>query len=125
MKVPTPFPAVFLKVFLIGIVVVALLSGTVVTFLLRLEIDQIFNIFEGLLWVNIAAFLAWRSFKQKEYRKLLFGSSMSFLLFGVSDFIEVYTRAWYSPPALFLLKAACVLSFIIHLGIYYRLKRKP
>jgi hypothetical protein len=32
--------------------------------------------------------------------------------FGVSDIIEVFTGAWWSPPALLILKAVCLFGLI-------------
>jgi hypothetical protein len=40
-------------------------------------------------------------------------TSMIFLLFGLSDIVEVQTGAWWKPWWLFLWKASCVLGFII------------
>lgn len=124
MKVPTPFPAVFIKTVVIGVVIIAVFSGMIVSFLFQLDIDQIFNLFEGFLWVCIAAILAHRTIKQNHHSRLLFGASVSFLLFGVSDFIEMQTRTWHAPPALLTLKIACIVSFVIHLILYYKIKTK-
>ena len=124
MKISTPLPAVLVYVGFIGIVVVATISGSLVQFILRLEADQLFNFFEGLLWTAIGLAFTWRAFKESKYRRLQIGAAVSFLLFGISDFIEMLTGAWYTPWTLFALKAACVLSFLIHLRIYMKTKKK-
>ncbi len=77
--------------------------------------DQIFNLCEGLLWLAIAAALMWRAPKNGLPRKLSVGAALSFALFGISDFIEVGTRAWYWPWPLLVLKAACVALLLAHL----------
>ena len=124
MKIPTPLPAVLVYVGFIGIVVVAIISGSLVQFIIRLEAGQAFNFFEGILWTLIGILFAWRAVRQNEYRGLQIGASVSFLLFGISDFIEMRTGAWYSPWSRFVLKAACVLSFLILLRVYMNTKKK-
>ena len=124
MKIPTPLPAVLVYVGFIGIVVVAIISGSLVQFIIRLEAGQAFNFFEGILCTLIGILFAWRAVRQNEYRGLQIGASVSFLLFGISDFIEMRTGAWYSPWSLFVLKAACVLSFLILLRVYMNTKKK-
>ena len=87
------------------------------------EPDQTFNLAEGILWTVLAILFFVRSHKFPAWRTLMLGTSLSFLLFGISDFIEVRTRAWYEPWSLFVLKAACVLSLLIHF-ILYRCRKK-
>ncbi len=89
-------------------------------FLPGLDADQIFNLCEGLLWVLIAAALIYRASKHGLPSKLAVGAALSFALFGISDFIEIGTRAWYSPWPLLALKIACVVSLLAHL--YLRAK---
>ncbi len=124
MKIPTPFPVVLVEVGVIGFVVIGIFSGSLLQFITRLEPDQAFNFFEGILWTVIGIAFAWRSLRNTIYRRLQIGASVSFLLFGVSDFIEMRTGAWYTPWTLFALKAVCVLSFLIHLRIYMTTKNK-
>lgn len=124
MKIPTPFPAVLWEAGLLGIFLIAIASGYLWDFIDRLQPDQLFNFVEGLLWTAIGLIFAWRTFKKSKFRRLEMGASVSFLLFGVSDFIEMRTGAWYTPWTLFALKAACVLSFLIHLRIYMTMKSK-
>jgi len=124
MKIPTPFPVVLLELGVIGFIIIAIFSGSLLGFIAGLEADQAFNFFEGLLWIAIGFVFAWRAFKNPEYRSLQIGASVSFLLFGVSDFIEMRTGAWYTPWTLLALKTACVLSFLIHLRIYMIQKSK-
>jgi len=90
-----------------------------------LEFDQIFNLLEGILWIAIALVFAFarRSRKEPIYRPLLIRCSITFLLFGISDLIEIKTRAWYSPWSLLALKAACVASLVYHFFAYLRMRR--
>jgi len=55
-------------------------------------------------------------------------TTLSFLLFGGSDIVEVQTGAWWSPWWLFVWKASCVLSMAILFWVYLRdrpLANKP
>ena len=123
-KIPTPFPVVLYEAGLLGIIFIAIASGYLWEFINNLEPDQIFNFFEGLLWTAIGLVFSWHAIRKTKYRRLQIGASFSFLLFGVSDFIEMRTGAWYTPWTLFALKAACVLSFLLHLRIYTTMKNK-
>ena len=87
-----------------------------------MEIDQIFNLCEGIMWVVIALILAIKAVKQRQYRRFSIWASVSFLLFGVSDFIEMKTGAWWEPWPLLLLKAVCVASFLACLVSYRKCK---
>ena len=124
MKIPTPFPVVLVELGVIGFIVIGISSGSLLEFISRLEVDQAFNFFEGLLWTTIGFAFACRAIRKTKYRKLQTGASVSFGLFGVSDFIEMRTGAWYTPWTLFAFKAACVLLFLIHLRIYMTQKNK-
>ena len=121
---PTPFPVVLVELSVLGFIVIGIFSGSVLQFINRLEPDQAFNFFEGLLWTAIGVAFAWHAFRKAEYRRLQVGASVSFILFGISDFIEMRTGAWYIPWTLFLLKAACVISFLSLLRIYMITKKK-
>jgi hypothetical protein len=110
MRFSSPFPLALIETGTIGMVMVT-------------EPDQIFNLGEALLWILISFILAYNSIRHKSNRVLLCGASLSFFLFGISDFIEMHTRAWYHPWPLFALKASCVVSFILHLVCYAKQKR--
>ena len=115
----------FVEACIIGLAILATLAASIfVPFVIRLDIDQIFNFFEALLWISISLVLAYRSARNGEFRTLLLGASLSFFIFGVSDFIEMQSGAWYTPLTLFALKGACVISFVIHLVIYSKRNRK-
>ncbi|MDL5050414.1 hypothetical protein QQ054_30900 [Oscillatoria amoena NRMC-F 0135] len=61
-------------------------------------------------------------FQKTEYRKLAQGTSVFVFLFGVSDLIEVWSRAWWTPWWLFLLKAICVIGMAG--GVFLAIRRK-
>jgi hypothetical protein len=88
-----------------------------------MSFDQFFNLGEGLLWIGIATVILVQTARSPKPRRLAYGAALSFALFGLSDFIEVQTRAWYAPWPLLALKAACVASLGVHLFCYLRQKR--
>ena len=88
-----------------------------------MEADQIFNLCEGILWIIIAAVLAFQIRRNPEYRDFLIVSSVAFFVFGLSDFIEMGTRAWYTPFWLLILKGGCILTFVLTLRGYLRRKK--
>ncbi len=92
-------------------------------FLADLDFDQIFNLCEGVLWVSIATALIYHASRNGLPCKLAVGAAFSFALFGISDFIEIGTRAWYSPWPLLALKIACVISLLAHLYLRVRATR--
>ncbi|MEQ9069930.1 MAG: hypothetical protein RLO18_24575 [Gimesia chilikensis] len=92
------------------------------SFLQSLELDQILNLAEAILWISIAGLFLVRLPRLQQNRDLAITCSIAFALFGVSDLIEVSTRAWYQPLPLFILKAVCVITFVT-IYITYRKRR--
>ena len=92
------------------------------SFIQSLELDQILNLAEAILWISIAGLFLVRLRLLQQNRDLAIACSIAFALFGVSDLIEVSTRAWYQPLPLFILKAVCVITFIT-VYITYRKRR--
>jgi len=88
-----------------------------------MEVDQIFNFCEGTLWIIIAVILAFLIRAKKECRDILIISSAAFLVFGFSDYIEINSRAWYTPFWLLLMKGACIVTFVFALRAYLKRKR--
>lgn len=86
--------------------------------------DQIFNLVEGLVWLAIAAVLLARVRRVPQHRDILRVAAVAFILFGITDFIEIRTRAWYSPPWLLAWNAACVTTLFGCLLAYVRRRRK-
>jgi len=80
-----------------------------------------FNLCEGLLWIGVAMALAVAFHRTHQYRDYALAGGLIFLAFGISDFVELGTGAWYRPWWLLLWKAACVLSFIV---VYARFRKR-
>jgi hypothetical protein len=81
------------------------------------------NYIEAALWgvigVVLFAFAAGRAGARRRRAAVAAGT---FVLFGVSDVIEVRTGAWWRPWWLLAWKAACVFSLVVLLVGHYRTK---
>ncbi|MEM6930504.1 MAG: hypothetical protein AAF602_26440 [Myxococcota bacterium] len=83
----------------------------------------VFNLVEALVWFTygIAVLVASRRTPHRGVGRV---AGATFLLFGLSDLVELYTRAWYRPWWLAVYKAGCV---VVLAGCYlgYRRQRAP
>jgi hypothetical protein len=80
------------------------------------------NIIEGVVWIVISLFLLHGSVKcANEMKHIVLLSSVFFFIFGISDFIEAHTGAWYKPISLLLLKGCCICFFLYCLQRYRRI----
>jgi hypothetical protein len=77
------------------------------------EFDQWFNFGEALWWMALAAVLLFRARIPSRSRMSALAASAWFFLFGISDLIEIHTRAWFRPWPLLLFKTACVLALVL------------
>jgi hypothetical protein len=76
------------------------------------------NYWECALWSSIGlVFLGF--FIARRHTDLLIGF-IAFALFGLSDYIEAHTGAWWRPWWLLALKGGCVLVFVILLYRHWR-----
>ena len=82
------------------------------------------NYVEAGLWIAIALAFAASCVWRGSDKKTCVAAALTFLLFGVSDIVEVQTGAWWRPWWLFAWKAACVLSMICLLVRWLR-RRTP
>ena len=72
-----------------------------------------FNFVEGFFWIAIAVGAVLRSRKTSgKIRRSLRMAALLFLLFGVSDFVELSTGAWWRPWWLLTWKATCVVGLL-------------
>lgn len=71
--------------------------------------------------MSMACFLGVSSrFVRADLRTVAVVAALTLVAFGVSDIIEIYTGAWYNPPALLVLKAVCIVAL---LGCYLRYRK--
>ena len=72
-----------------------------------------FNLTEGFFWLLIAAVLLSASWRKQQFRRYLIIAALLFILFGVSDFVEVHTGVWWRPWWLFVWNAACLIGLLV------------
>ncbi|MGD1807765.1 hypothetical protein ACP6PL_20340 [Dapis sp. BLCC M126] len=83
------------------------------------------NYIEAVIWFIFAGSFAISAIKNRELVRLhRIVATLTFLLFGLSDIVEVQTGAWWHPWWLFVWKSLCVLSMfcllIFHVKIGYK-----
>ena len=83
------------------------------------DIVEAGNYFEGVLWLVVAAGVA-VALIRPTFRDLKAVAAVNFAAFGISDFVEAQTGAWWRPWWLFTWKALCVLAMLGLLGDYLR-----
>lgn len=75
---------------------------------------EIFNAAEAAWWFLLAALAAAFGAGARGMTPRRQWALLTFLtLFGVSDVVEVFTGAWWNPPALLLLKAVCLCGLMV------------
>jgi beta-lactamase regulating signal transducer with metallopeptidase domain len=88
------------------------------------RIAELFNYFEIGLWFLFGIAMILQSQTMGEaYRKVLYASAVAFFAFSVSDYIEIQTGAWWTPWWLFILKALCVITFVVCLVLFLKIKK--
>jgi hypothetical protein len=74
-------------------------------------LETVFNACEASLWLTFAVIVVVR-FRRAEagWRRTACVMAFFFVLFGVSDLIEIETGAWWRPPSLLIFKGVCVIG---------------
>lgn len=72
-------------------------------------LETVFNAFEAGLWLAFAmiVFIRFRG-ADVTVRRVSRSIAAFFVLFGISDVIEMKTGAWWRPPALLVFKGVCL-----------------
>jgi hypothetical protein len=77
-------------------------------------IERVYNWAEVVLWGAIAIACLIRALTYTgTKRRLLAIAAVSFAIFAVTDVLEVESGAWWEPPWLLALKAACVATLLL------------
>ena len=72
-----------------------------------------FNLVEGIFWIGLGVWvLLTRRFIHKQ---LLYSLAITLIAFGISDFVETHTGAWWTPFWLLAWKAICISVVILYL----------
>ncbi len=74
-------------------------------------------------WIVVGVKICARSRRTNPaVRPVVFVASGAFVLFGVSDVIEIFTGAWYEPVGLLVFKAFCLTTLIVCYVWYRRVR---
>ena len=78
------------------------------------------NIIEGIFWIVIGVIVFVRTPRGSGPRvqRIARIAVFALALFGISDFVEAQTGAWYRPLGLLAFKAACVVT-LAYCWIWY------
>ena len=83
------------------------------------------NYIEAGIWGVFAAGFAVAAFKKRGWVRVHRAmAAITFLLFGLSDIVEVEIGGWWRPWWLFVWKSFCVISMIVLLAIYLKKSKK-
>jgi succinate-acetate transporter protein len=86
-----------------------------------------FNLFEAIVWFLMSLFFLLSAYRKKivaGQKKIFVFLSVIFVIFGISDLIEMRTGHWSKPLWLLLLKIGCVIGIFIGIAIIYMRKKK-
>ncbi len=84
-----------------------------------MDMHTIYNYIEGVVWQIIAMATLLLFYRKSIPDALLL--MVSFIIFGISDFIEVQTGAWWRPWWLLVMKGLCLVGIAFAI---YRLKKQ-
>ena len=88
------------------------------------DVDAI-NVFELVWWPVLALVVAARSRQATlPWRRLGFVTAFWLILFGLSDGVELTTKAWWKPWWLLVWKGACLTALVACAVARMRLKRR-
>jgi len=83
-----------------------------------------FNAVEAAVWILAGVALATNTRRQaRPYRRIGRVGSVSLVIFGVTDVVEIFTGSFAAPPALLVLNAACLLSILLCYLRFCRIRR--
>jgi hypothetical protein len=83
----------------------------------------IFNYCEAVFWVFVSFVVLIAAWKSKRHvQRIAYVAVPTLFLFGVSDIVEVSTRAWWRPFWLLLWKGFCIAILVICVFLYWRQK---
>lgn len=83
----------------------------------------IFNLVEGLFWIALGGWVIFQQHSFKSPYQLHLGLILIF--FGLSDFVEMTTGAWWQPWWLLAWKAACIVIGLILIILILKERKLP
>lgn len=89
------------------------------------SLAALFNLAEGTLWIAVGVGFLGALIWRRGNAGLKLAACALFLTFGLSDFVEVRTGAWFRPWWLAVWKAADVFGLVLVLAAFRRKARAP
>lgn len=90
----------------------------------QLTYVDLINALELIWWPIVGIVVARRSYHQSpRWRLIGYVAAVCLILFGLSDGVELFTRAWWKPWWLLIWKGSCITALIACAGIRHRLLR--
>lgn len=86
-----------------------------------------FNLIEGVFWIVLGLVSAYmgRKYGTRALQRLSICTCVTLLLFGISDFVEIYTDGFIGHDTwLFVWKGICVAMLIMEVLWYVRLRKE-
>lgn len=80
-----------------------------------------FNLVEGVFWIGLGAWVLLTRRMVRGRRQVAL--AIFLIAFGVSDFVEMRTGAWWTPWWLLAWKAVCVGMFLV-IFVHYQTERR-
>ncbi len=75
------------------------------------DLEVVGNYLEGVFWISVGLVLGIAGRRSNPgFKKLSLIASVLFVLFGISDFIEAQTGAWWRPLWLLAWKGMCLIA---------------
>lgn len=92
--------------------------------LLLFDLDfKTFNFIEGIYWLILGIFvLTLSKIIPQKYKKLALATFLILILFGITDFIEIKTGAYWIPWWLLAWNIFCIAGLILSIVWYIKLK---
>ena len=85
----------------------------------------VFNLCEGILWISLAVGFVLVWWRKRRNTDLMVTSGLLFTMFGISDFVEIKTGAWYKPWWLLVWKASTLLGLVVVFVLFRKRRRQP
>lgn len=77
-----------------------------------------FNLLEGLFWLVVAGAFAVGACRRGS--RLALPAAALFVAFGISDWVEITTGAWWRPWWLLIWKGGCIAGLLLTYRLYLR-----